>query len=149
MRVVNSPLDSTDGPTLTAAAPGHDKWRLIVAEDADDYLRPTSRRGAGSSLGRLLNLTDGMLGQGRNVLVLLTTNEDVTRLDPALVRPGRCLARVGFRPFDAAEAQRWLPAGSPAPRSESPTLADLFELRGDFERIGIRDDEAPKVGRYL
>jgi len=89
-----------------------DSWRLIIAEDADEYLRATARHDAGAALGRLLNLTDGLLGQGQNVLVLLTTNEDLGRLHPALTRPGRCLARIEFPRFNPQEAAQWLGEGS-------------------------------------
>jgi hypothetical protein len=45
-------------------------------------------------LSRLLNLTDGLLGQGRRVLAAITTNEDIRVLHPAATRPGRCLAQI-------------------------------------------------------
>ena len=45
-----------------------------------------------------------MLGQGLNTLVLLTTNEEIARLHPAVVRPGRCLCLIEFERFNAAEA---------------------------------------------
>jgi hypothetical protein len=49
-----------------------------------------------------------MLGQGRDVLVAITTNEDLTRLHPAVVRPGRCLARLEIGRLTQAEATAWL-----------------------------------------
>ena len=88
-----SVLESVEGqsaPTL-GSPPGEPKWKLVVAEDADPYLRSTARFDAGAALGRLLNATDGLLGQSTKTLVLLTTNEELTRLQPALIRPGRCL----------------------------------------------------------
>ena len=77
----------------------NDRWKLVIAEDADEYVRSDARRRAGASLGRLLNVADGMLGQGLNTLVLLTTNEEITRLHPAVVRPGRCLCLIEFEVF--------------------------------------------------
>jgi hypothetical protein len=56
------------------------------------------------SLSRLLNLTDGMRGQARQVLVAITTNEDLRRLHPAVVRPGRFLAHIEIGPLSAAAA---------------------------------------------
>lgn len=73
------------------------KWQLLVAEDSDEFLRVSARRESGAALGRLLNLSDGILGQGSNTLILLTTNERLDRLHPALIRPGRCLARWSSR----------------------------------------------------
>lgn len=133
------------GPTLTRVAEPEAIWRLVVAEDVDEILRANARRDASAALGRLLNLTDGILGQGMNVLLLLTANEDVSRLDPALVRPGRSLAAVEFTLFDVREASEWLRA----PVVRSATLADLLEQRGDLSRIGPQSRPREVVGQYL
>jgi hypothetical protein len=135
------------GPTLERAGDPEALWRLVVAEDSDEYLRASARRDAGAGLGRLLNLADGVLGQGFNSLILLTTNEDIQRIHPALTRPGRCLARVEFARFTPEQARRWLPETVAA--ADSPaTLAELFERRGDLQRIGDVDP-APHRGQYL
>lgn len=127
--------DDTDG-----------RWRLVVAEDCDEYLRSDAKLRAGASLGRLLNLCDGILGHGLNVLVLLTTNEDVGRLHPAITRPGRCLSQVQFEPLSPAEARAWL--GSDAAAPEGPmTLAALFAHREQRARPADRPD--PEPGGYL
>jgi Domain of unknown function (DUF5925)/ATPase family associated with various cellular activities (AAA) len=96
-------------------------WRLLLLEDCDELIRGE----AGQSLSRLLNLTDGMLGQGRRVLVAITTNEDLRRLHPAVVRPGRCLARIEIGPLAPAEAAARLgrPVAAPV------TLAELYAMR--------------------
>ena len=101
-----------------------DRWRLIVLEDATELLEPEV---AGQGLARLLNLTDGLVGQGLRVLILITGNEPLERLHPAVARPGRCAARIEFRGFGAAEAAAWLAerAGAPA-RAQPGTLADLY-----------------------
>jgi Domain of unknown function (DUF5925)/ATPase family associated with various cellular activities (AAA) len=113
-----------------------DRWKLVVAEDADEYVRSDARRRAGASLGRLLNVADGMLGQGLNTLVLLTTNEEIARMHPAVVRPGRCLCLVEFERFSAAEARAWLGDDTV---TDEPTLAELFERR-DRRGAILRDD---------
>jgi len=133
------------GPTLTRAGQPESVWRLLVAEDTDEYLRASPHRDAGAALGRLLNLADGILGQGMNVLVLLTTNEKTARLHPALARPGRCLAAVEFVPFDEREASAWLGTSVHRPM----TLAALLEQRGDLSRLGPRSDALITMGQYL
>ncbi len=123
-----------------------DRWRLVVAEDCDEYLRSDAKLRAGASLGRLLNLCDGILGHGLKVLVLLTTNEDVGRLHPAITRPGRCLSQVEFEPLSPAEARAWLGDGAAAP--EAPvTLATLFAQRERRAHAATRRE--PQVGGYL
>lgn len=132
-------------PTGSGGGPGRDSmWKLLIAEDCDEYLRASARRDAGVGLGRLLNLADGLLGQGSRALILLTTNEEVGRLHPALSRPGRCLAAVEFPLFAPIEASRWL--GRPVTRSLS--LAELLEERGDIGRIS-GPPELVRPGTYL
>ena len=123
-------------------------WRLLIAEDSDEFLRATARREAGAALGRLLNLSDGILGQGTNTLILLTTNDDLDKLHPALVRPGRCLAQIQFTRFTTAQATEWLPAGI-RPPTDPPTLAELVELANSNKRIRTGIAAVPNTGAYL
>lgn len=58
-------------------------------------------------------------------LVLLTTNDDLGRLHPAVTGPGRCLSRLKFRRRDAGESAAWL--GRPV--ASGHTLAELYELK--------------------
>lgn len=144
-QVVTTASMSRAGPRVDAAGTPEAVWRLIIAEDSDEYLRATARRDAGAALGRLLNLSDGILGQGMQILILLTTNEETSRLHPALVRPGRCLATIEFPLFDSGAASDWL--GSPV---DAPTtLAELLERRGDIARLAKPLAGAANVGQYL
>ncbi|MFJ7268527.1 DUF5925 domain-containing protein [Streptomyces sp. NPDC099050] len=104
------------------------RWRLLLLEDCDELIRGEARHTAGQALSRLLNLTDGLLGQGRNVLVGVTTNEDLERLHPAVVRPGRCLARIEIGRLTHREAVDWLGTDEGISR-EGATLAELYALR--------------------
>lgn len=104
------------------------RWRLLLLEDCDELIRGEARHTAGQALSRLLNLTDGLLGQGRNVLVGVTTNEDLERLHPAVVRPGRCLARIEVGRLTRPEAVTWLGTEEGVHR-EGATLAELYALR--------------------
>ncbi len=110
------------------------RWKVLIVEDADELIRADARVDAGASMGRLLNLTDGILGHGLRVLLLITTNEPMRGLHPAVVRPGRCLADVQFRPFSRVEAEAWLDGVAPVPSGEA-TLAELFRSCGDLEPV--------------
>jgi hypothetical protein len=54
-----------------------ERWRLLVLEDTGELLSPDAKDRTGQGLSRLLNVADGLLGQGLRVLVLVTTNEPV------------------------------------------------------------------------
>lgn len=108
---------------------GHRQWLLLVVEDADEYLAVGSREAKGQSIARLLNIADGIVGQGLNILTILTTNVAVDELNPAIVRPGRCLANVNVGAFPASEASQWLTdRGKPGVEFDNDvTLATLYQ----------------------
>ncbi|WP_328402367.1 DUF5925 domain-containing protein [Streptomyces sp. NBC_00390] len=125
------------------------RWRLLLLEDCDELIRGEARHTAGQALSRLLNLTDGLLGQGRNVLVGITTNEDLERLHPAVVRPGRCLARIEVGPLTRPEAITWLGTEEGVGR-EGATLAELFALRRGTTPASVPSQTAgADAGLYL
>ena len=104
-----------------------DRWRLLILEDAGELIAADARAITGDALSRLLNVTDGLLGQGTRTMLLITTNEPVGRLHPATRRPGRCLADIEFTPLTRAEANAWLAARGRERRVDRPTtLAELF-----------------------
>ncbi|WP_019926915.1 DUF5925 domain-containing protein [Nocardia sp. BMG111209] len=129
------------------------RWRLLVLEDCDELIRGSAKESTGQGLSRLLNLTDGMLGQGRDVLVAITTNENLSRLHPAVIRPGRCLAQLEVGRLPHPEATAWLArelGDRPRPDvgPDGMTLAELIEARDDHARIQALPP-APTVGGYL
>jgi ATPase family protein associated with various cellular activities (AAA) len=115
------------------------KWRLLILEDTGELLAADAKEQAGQGLSRLLNVVDGIIGQGLRVLVLVTTNEPLTRLHPAVSRPGRCAARIEFGPFSAGEAAEWLAAHEVGAEPRQLTLAELFALQaGDEVETTVR-----------
>lgn len=132
-----------DTPTMTSARRLAPSWRLIVAEDTDELLRATNDARGGGAMARLFNVADGIVGQGAQAIFLITTNAPVRELHPALLRPGRCLSRIEFERFTSDEARQWLPSALSDAVTGPMTLAELYELRGDVERIEHhRTDEA-------
>jgi len=106
-----------------------------VLEDTGELLAADAKERTGQGLSRLLNLVDGIIGQGLRVLVLVTTNEPLQRLHPAVARPGRCAARLEFEPFPAAEAVAWLAErGIDDRNATSATLANLFARVEGYEQ---------------
>jgi hypothetical protein len=165
------------GTTAYRTPGGRPPWRLLIIEDCDELIRADAKHAAGQALSRLLNVTDGMVGQGLEVLFCITTNEDLYRLHPAVTRPGRCLANIAVGRFDQHEAESWLAGtalagtalagtalagtalagaaraggdGRPAARipSAGATLAELYALVGDQPTVSVAPP-APSGGAYL
>ncbi|MCA1709487.1 MAG: AAA family ATPase, partial [Actinobacteria bacterium] len=107
----------------------HDGWRLLVLEDAGELLMPDAKTELGQGLSRLLNVADGIIGQGLKVLLLITTNEDLRRFHPAVARPGRCASRIEFPLYTPDESNDWLERAHSSERvTERASLADLYAL---------------------
>ena len=123
------------------------RWRLLMLEDCDELVSGEAKASAGQSLSRLLNLTDGLLGQGRNALIAITTNEDLASLHPAVVRPGRCLASIEIGRLPYAEAVSWL-GKSTGIDPEGATLAELYALKTGAHPVTVQSTP-PAFGLYL
>ncbi|MGI8461635.1 MAG: AAA family ATPase [Solirubrobacterales bacterium] len=131
MEVLTSPPSGSGGQD--------DRYRLIVLEDSGELLTGDARRLVGHGLSRFLNLCDGLLGQAERLILLVTTNEPMKRLHPAVRRSGRCAAEVEFLPFDRRSANRWLARRSEVRVAERHVIADLYALAEGREpnaRIG-------------
>jgi hypothetical protein len=76
----------------------------FVVEDADHLLRP--RASGNEHLHRFLAIADGVVrAQGRKI-IFSTNLPNIGDLDDALIRPGRCFARVLARELSPVECER-------------------------------------------
>jgi SpoVK/Ycf46/Vps4 family AAA+-type ATPase len=124
---------------------GQAKWRLLIMEDAEEFLKPGAKKEVGQSVARLLNFGDGLLGQGLNVLVLMTTNVEINELHEAITRPGRCLSNIRVPKLSKEEATKWMGSSH-----EEATLAELFEAKTASQiGAGIEQVDISRVGTYL
>jgi Domain of unknown function (DUF5925)/ATPase family associated with various cellular activities (AAA) len=147
--------DESDQPADgTEATPK--RWRMFVLEDCGELLREDAKERNGQAMARLLNVADGVVGQGLRVLFCLTTNEDLRALHPALVRPGRCCVSLQIGRFAEAEANSWLQDTWDRNRrvDERPTVhgeRSLAELVALCHQSAPMDNAtpAPATGLYL
>lgn len=128
------------------------RWRCLILEDTGELLQADARKTTGQGLSRLLNVVDGMIGQGLRVLALLTTNEQLRSLHPAVSRPGRCAAHIEFDALGGQQAREWLrergheQAADRVALSDAKTIAELYELadqhaihqHADRDAVGFR-----------
>ena len=123
-------------------------WHIIVCEDAEDFLTrdAKTRNNVGQAISRILNVGDGMLGQGLRVLILFTTNAKRMELDDAITRKGRCFLDVELPKFARSdEAIDWLVAhGKTRQQAERETsgrewlsLAELYDITGEIPDIKV------------
>jgi len=113
--------------------------RLIIIEDSAELFNDRARQTPG--FGRLLNLTDGIIGQGLRCIFLLTANEELGKIDEAIRRPGRCIQTLEFPQFGRAEGQQWLKDQG----SEFAIPADQQEISLAYLYSIVKQDNRPPV----
>lgn len=123
-----------------------ERWRVLIMEDTGELISSDAKHRVGQGLSRLLNLVDGLLGQGLRLLVLITTNEELGKLHPAVSRPGRCLFRHEFGKLTPDEAIRWVSQRGGEPRHiHVPTsIAECYALVEGREKA--EEDEPRRMG---
>lgn len=114
-------IEETSGDVYQEADP-LGKWRILILEDTGELLSANAKEKYGQGLSRLLNVVDGMIGQGLRVLALVTTNDELSDLHPAVTRPGRCASQIVFAPMTGEEVAAWTDGA----RTEPMTVAELY-----------------------
>ena len=120
-----------------------EKWRLLILEDSGELMNIDAKKTLGQGLSRLLNISDGILGQGTRTMILITTNEELGKLNSAITRPGRCFSEIGFERFSADEANLWLRTAGCDSRVESArSLSELYAIANGVNH----DQRSRKIG---
>jgi hypothetical protein len=109
----------------------------FVVEDADHLLKP--RADGNDHLHRFLTIADGVVrSQGRKI-IFSTNLPNVGDLDDALIRPGRCFARIHVRALAGEEARalaEQIAAGDADKlRRAGPALADEGSRRRSVAEV--------------
>lgn len=141
-----SEMDELEEDSEASKKKKGDGWKVIIAEDTGELLAADAKQQTGQGLSRLLNIVDGMIGQGLRVMVLITTNEELRNLHPAVTRPGRCGSLIQFDSFSVSEQEEWLIKHGITDLKgdvKGRTIAELFAL------VEGRNGKAPKAERKM
>jgi hypothetical protein len=77
---------------------------IFIIEDAENIIIDRNRNG-GSPVSALLNLADGLLSDCLNIQIICSFNTDLSRVDSALTRKGRLIAKYEFSELEVPKAQ--------------------------------------------
>lgn len=78
-------------------------YDLMVLDDLDEELLPRTENDDNTIVNNLLSFSDGIFQSDTKILV--TTNLSTSRIDPALVRPGRCFDALRAIPLSVSQAR--------------------------------------------
>jgi len=77
---------------------------VFVIEDAENIIIDRNNR-SGSPVSTLLNIADGLLSDCINIQIICSFNTDLSRVDSALTRKGRLIAKYEFDHLQIDKAQ--------------------------------------------
>jgi hypothetical protein len=78
---------------------------IFVIEDAENIITDRETK-ASSAVSALLNISDGLLSDCLNIQIICSFNTDISKVDNALMRKGRLIAKYEFKELETAKAQR-------------------------------------------
>lgn len=77
---------------------------IFVIEDAENVIFSRDIN-SHSPVSSILNLTDGLLSDCLNIQIICSFNTDLSKIDPALLRKGRLIAKYEFKELETDKAQ--------------------------------------------
>jgi hypothetical protein len=76
---------------------------IFVIEDAENIIVDREKEGH-SPVSALLNISDGLLSDCLNIQIICSFNTDITKVDSALMRKGRLIAKYEFKELEPEKA---------------------------------------------
>ena len=76
---------------------------IFVIEDAENIIVDREKEGH-SPVSALLNISDGLLSVCLNIQIICSFNTDITKVDSALMRKGRLIAKYEFKELEPEKA---------------------------------------------
>lgn len=102
----------------------------LVLEDMDTNL--TSREDGNEMMNKMLSVSDGFLCNVKTKIIISTNIKNVSDIDAALMRPGRCFATIETRELNKDEAKQLankMEIEDSLPEKENFTLAEIYSIR--------------------
>lgn len=119
---------------------------ILVIEDAEKIIVDRDTDGH-SPVSTLLNLADGLLSDCLNIQIICSFNTDLSRVDKALMRKGRLIAKYEFKELEMHKAQQLSEKlGFKTSLTEPMTLTDIYNQE---EQAFSQGNSTPSVGFNL
>ncbi len=117
---------------------------VLILEDCENIIMP--REGGNSeanALSNMLNLSDGLLSDALSLNILCTFNANITKVDDALLRKGRLIARYEFKELETQKAQRLADKLNKGIKIEQPmSLSEIYNI----ESMKFENGKRKKIG---
>lgn len=120
------------------------KGCVLVIEDCENLVAARSQGNQSTGISNILNMCDGLLSDIFNIKIIATFNEDIRKVDDALLRKGRLVYRYEFKELSVEKTNALFKMLKIDHNSDKEmTLADIFNYEKDN---GSETKEKKKIG---
>lgn len=98
----------------------------FVFEDVGDLVSIEASSQYMDARSNLLNLTEGFLSLLADSIIIISFNYDISKIDPAIIRPGRCLAHIEVNNLSYDKVKDMIPFDI---LHREYSLAEVYEMR--------------------
>jgi hypothetical protein len=117
---------------------------VLLIEDAEPLLAKRQEGVRIQGVTNLLNMSDGLLNDMLNLQIICTFNVGLRKLDSALLRPGRLIARKEFKPLSELDANLLAQRLGIKHHFKGPaTLGEIYAMRKN-QNILIHDVDSDR-----
>lgn len=124
--VTNTIASHLANPEFVAFMLEH-KDSIFILEDCEQLIMDRSENVFNSAISNILNMADGLMSDIFNVKFICTFNADINKIDPALLRKGRCYARYEFGKLSVDKVEKFCKSHNiELPEYKEMTLGELY-----------------------
>ena len=104
---------------------------IIIIEDADEAIK--AREQGGTTVDKLLNISDGIISDFLGTQIICTFNNDINQIDQALLRKGRLILKHEFKKLPEEKARKLAEKlGIEIEIESETTLSDIYNAKDRF-----------------
>ena len=115
---------------------------VLVIEDAEKVISSRENSKDQSVVSTILQLTDGLFSDYLNIKVICTFNTSLAKVDSALLRKGRMIARYEFDKLTLEKTNKLLTTRNAEPSFEGLTVADIYNI----DEMSYAQTEQKQIG---
>jgi hypothetical protein len=120
------------------------KNSVLILEDCENILVSREQGNLNSTaISTMLSLGDGLLGDALSIKAICTFNADLKKIDDAILRKGRLIARYEFKELELHKAQNLLfNLGKDVVINKPMSLAEIYNI----DEMSFEDQKLKRVG---
>lgn len=119
--------------------------KVCILEDCEKVIQSRDTSNFTNAIANILNMSDGLLSDIFNIKFICTFNADITSIDDALTRKGRCYADYDFKPLSEEKTKVLLKErGFDVAHPGKMTLSDIYY----YEKNDYDTSKKPKKAGF-